>query len=266
MLRIVAIKVYGQSRSIETYALLDECSDVSLCDRSLVDELGIEGRDKSFQLTTMSGKGLLKSGKEVALSISSVDGSESIDMDKVWTVDKIPVSPHSIPTSRDLKRWPHLQGIDFPLVGENNVRILIGSDTPEAFWHNEEKRGQRGEPYAMRSPLGWSIIGPTATPRRDQGSVNFTRGSEALLHKQMDGLWDDEDDRDEWEDPEGEDDDFDERMEPEEEPVTSPTKESKKQKKKEAKSPQVEVKKEPKVEIKEEAQTNGDTPNSEKKK
>ena len=189
MLRIVAIKVHGRSRTIETYALLDECSDVSLCERSLVDDLGLEGQDKSFQLTTMSDEGSTKHGKEVALSISSMDGSESIDMGKVWTVDKIPINAHSIPTSHDLKKWPHLQGINFPLVGKTNVTVLIGSDTPEAFWHNEERRGQRGEPYAMRSPLGWSVIGPTAPLRRDQGSVNLTRGSDALLREQMERLW-----------------------------------------------------------------------------
>ena len=56
--------------------------------------------------------------------------------------------------------------------------MIIGCDVPEAHWHEDE-------PYAAKSLLGWSIIGLTAPLRRDQGSVNFTQGSDALLCEQM---------------------------------------------------------------------------------
>ena len=53
---------------------------------------------------------------------------------------------------------------------------------PDFFWVLEERRGQRGEPYAIRCPLGWTLIGPAdrieSTSRRH--SVNFTRLTEFI--------------------------------------------------------------------------------------
>jgi len=41
------------------------------------------------------------------------------------------------------------------------VKLIIGSNVPEAFWVMEERRGNKGEPYAIRSPFGWTLFGPT---------------------------------------------------------------------------------------------------------
>ena len=47
---------------------------------------------------------------------------------------------------------------------------------PEAFWVLEEKRGSKGEPVGIRSPLGWKIIGPTEKiGQEDSFNVNFLR-------------------------------------------------------------------------------------------
>ncbi|KAK3730132.1 hypothetical protein QZH41_004836 [Actinostola sp. cb2023] len=42
--------------------------------------------------------------------------------------------------------------------GEGQTR---GSNVPEAFWVMEERRGNKGEPYAIRSPFGWTLFEPT---------------------------------------------------------------------------------------------------------
>ena len=83
MLRIVPIKIHGRNHVIDTYALLDEGSDVSLCESSLLNELNIESCDKTFHITTVSDEGTTNHGKEVSLRISSIDGSADIDMTRV---------------------------------------------------------------------------------------------------------------------------------------------------------------------------------------
>ena len=40
------------------------------------------------------------------------------------------------------------------------VSLLIGSDVPQALAPLEIWRGEKGEPYATRTPLGWLINGP----------------------------------------------------------------------------------------------------------
>ena len=177
-LRIVPVKVQCDDGAavVETYALLDNGSDVSLCSKRLSDQLGAKGVPRSFSLTTQEKCNSLKTGLEVKLTVESLDSAERIEIPKAWTVDCLNISSHSIATEEDLADWPHLQGIELPSVAEKEVGLLIGSDVPEAFWVIDESRGNRGEPYAVRSPLGWTLLGPTTkTEEEDSGSVNFIR-------------------------------------------------------------------------------------------
>ena len=54
----------------------------------------------------------------------------------------------------------------------------------------EERRGGKKEPYATKSPLGWTLIGPTS---RQKGSpkfkVNFTRPNDDQLMEQVERFW-----------------------------------------------------------------------------
>jgi len=56
--------------------------------------------------------------------------------------------------SKDLQRWPHLPDLRLPPAARGDVLLLIGADVPEEFWTLEERRGKRGEPYALRAILG----------------------------------------------------------------------------------------------------------------
>ena len=133
---------------IETYAFLDSGSDVTLCDERLVQELGLQGTERSFSLTTQEKRNSLRRGFEVDLVVEALDGSESLNLKNVWTVKQLNVSPNSIATPNDIKLWPHLEGVYLPSI-EKEVRILIGSNVPEAFWVLKERRGEKGEPYAI---------------------------------------------------------------------------------------------------------------------
>ena len=181
---------------IETYAFLDSGSDVTLCDERLVQELGLQGTERSFSLTTQEKRNSLRRGFEVDLVVEALDGSESLNLKNVWTVKQLNVSPNSIATPNDIKMWPHLEGVYLPSI-EKEVRILIGSNVPEAFWVLEERRGEKGEPYAIRSPLGWSVLGPMQAVGigQDKFHINFIRDSstgyenDVLLNERVKKFW-----------------------------------------------------------------------------
>ena len=65
-------------------------------------------------------------------------GRECIEMPRVLTVDKLPISTENMPTQEDLSKWPHLKDVDIPMTEIKEVKLLIGSDTPEAFWVEEQ--------------------------------------------------------------------------------------------------------------------------------
>ncbi|XP_052778085.1 uncharacterized protein LOC128215438 [Mya arenaria] len=62
------------------------------------------------------------------------------------------------------------------------------SDTPEVFWVEEDRRGKRGEPYAIRSILGWSVIGPTGKAT-SASNVQVNIQQTSRIQEQIDRLW-----------------------------------------------------------------------------
>ena len=98
-------------------------------------------------------------------------------------------------TKDELQAWPHLWDLDLPeIAGE--VLLLIGVDAPEAFWVAEERRGNRGELYAVRTTLGWSLMGPRSTDGGDFASTGFGDSvsinfvsTEDHLKSQIERLW-----------------------------------------------------------------------------
>ena len=197
-LRVLPVKVRDSlsGRMLERYALLDNGSDVSLCDSELVKELGPQGERRDFFLTTKEKNDSAKSRLELKLTVSSLDGASTSEIPRVWSVDCLNISSRSIPVPEDVKGWPHLSDIELPEIQGKDVRLLIVCNSPEAFRVLEERRGARGQPVAVRSLLGWTLMGPVERLGGDSNfNVNFVhlesgRGDhdEALL-QQLKKFW-----------------------------------------------------------------------------
>ena len=135
----------------------------------------MNGINRQFTLTTLSNT-KEKSGLEVGLKFSSIDGVKDLCLPRVWSVEGIPVSEKSIPVPDDLRRWPHLQDLSFPQIDDQTVMLLIGGDYPEAFWVLDERKGASDERYAVKFPLGWTLLGPVGpTNPHEEFHVNFVR-------------------------------------------------------------------------------------------
>ena len=82
-----------------------------------------------------------------------------------------------------------------PSIDETKVDLIIGCNVPEAFWVLEERRGNKGDPYTIRSPLGWTLIGPMdrLECKNSHYCVNFTRiasvEKEDVLMQQLERFW-----------------------------------------------------------------------------
>lgn len=85
----VPVRVRGgdESKEIETYALLDDGADKSLCESSPVRRLGITGTPTTFSLTTINDETKENHGEEVRLVVSSLNGTENVEMSRAWRVN-----------------------------------------------------------------------------------------------------------------------------------------------------------------------------------
>lgn len=179
-LGIIPVKVQGKSNNqiIETYALLDNGSEVTLCHEQLVSKLELDSERLSCTLTGITGSTQMES-HVVNLTVMSMDESIVVELPSVKTVAQMPISRSCIPRKGDLARWPHLQGTDIPAVRETEVLLLIGlKEKPSLFLPLEFKAGGIDEPIAIRYSLRWTVIGPMGECKEDEHcSVNFLQGT-----------------------------------------------------------------------------------------
>jgi hypothetical protein len=134
--------------------LLDTGSTSSFCTRELADGLNIRGKEATLQISTIDSSSKQKMTEVLSLQVSTSNG-EILHMPNVYVTESIPV-----PSVKWEVRYKHLVDIPVPKSDCIKVDILIGQDCSEALVPLEVRKGSIGEPYAVRTMLGWSISGP----------------------------------------------------------------------------------------------------------
>jgi len=184
---VVPVTVGYGDRYMRTYAFLDQGSTRSFCDKNLVGELGASGSTEEVTLQTLTGT-KSHQGQVITFSLSSLGSNEKYSFNAL-SIPSIPVSPNPVPSKGDLHRYAHLKGITFPRIPGSHVSLLIGSDFPEMFCIQEVRKGARGEPIAIKTPVGWSLLGPSLSLTASTNcNVNFVK-TDASLQRDINCLW-----------------------------------------------------------------------------
>lgn len=150
-----------------------------MCLNSLTEELGAESTPVEFTLSTVNGSQSRK-GQQLCLEVVGVTTGKAVRLEKVWTTDTLPVTQRSIPTKKDVHDWPHLKGVDIADLVDKKVSILIGSDTPEALCPLEVQSAKIGQPHAVQTLFGWTIMGLLKGKRESEALVHFIHVDQAL--------------------------------------------------------------------------------------
>ena len=136
----------------------------------LKSEIGIEGVSTSPNLCTMHGREVIPVSRVDGLVVERPDRQTKVDLSRAYARDSIPLRKDQIPTPEIADRWPHLKKIKqkiSPLNHSLNVGVLIGSNCPTTIKPREIVAGRSEDPYAVRTLIGWCIVGP-ANPHDTQ--------------------------------------------------------------------------------------------------
>ncbi|CAH8531801.1 unnamed protein product [Dicrocoelium dendriticum] len=183
-LGVVPVRIESQRRLLETYALLDTGSNVTLVEEGLMEEAGIGVTPSRLEFTTMSGTSSIEAGY-VGFTLSSLDGTASISVRQAYCLPRLPLEPIITP-KRDLARqWPHMADIPFEEIRDSRIRILLGANVPEAHWHLEQRLGDRNHPFAVKTLLGWTLLGPVGEGRSAVDSVHDCHVSRPTAEEQL---------------------------------------------------------------------------------
>ena len=171
---IVPVRVSFGENVVSTYAFLDQGSTHSFCKRSLLQELKASGTRERLQLKTITGTTNNMDSVSCNLVVSDLDSDSSFSLSNVHSVENIPVQPNNVSVDAEVCKLPHLQDINLKSLPHASVNLLIGADVPELFCIYSARRGPRGTPCAIETPLGWSLLGPSLSPSQESNcTVNF---------------------------------------------------------------------------------------------
>lgn len=86
---------------------------------------------------------------------------EYIELPPAYTQEYIPLEKNSIPTRETVAGWTHLLSIaeEMPDLLNCPAGLLIGYDCARALKPKAVISGEEYEPYAVKTDLGWSIVG-----------------------------------------------------------------------------------------------------------
>ena len=188
-LNVVPVRVSAGGNFVDTLAFLDQGSTTTLCHECLLDELEICGEQANYSISTINQTKECSKGRRARMSVSSLHGGDQIELANVYCVEDLPVLPNPTLNEEDLKEWPHLKGLDIPIIKDGKVLLLIGVDNPELFWTLDERHGKKGQPYAVKGVLGWSLIGCGTRSENKNFCINCVRKSDQLIQEQIQCLW-----------------------------------------------------------------------------
>ncbi|XP_077360981.1 uncharacterized protein LOC144006149 [Festucalex cinctus] len=153
-------------KEVLLYALLDNQSDTTFILEDAAETLCAKKMPVKLEVSTMTSKTkLVKSQKVLGLQVRGINSDTKIKLPKTYTRDYIPANRFHIPTSTTAKSWPHLKHLAEEMSPELDceVGLLIGYNCTQALLPRDVVMGNENQPYALRSVLGWSIIGNSST-------------------------------------------------------------------------------------------------------
>ena len=152
-LHIIPVKLPNGHAFIKTNALLDCGSDTTFLRKDLAQRLNVKGKQEKLSVTSALSRSHNIDSATVSFDISSssVSGSTQIS---AWVVHNLKIPFNRYDVSEIKKIHPHLKDIDFPVLKDSDVTLLIGADHADLLLHRDFRQGQNGEPTAVKTTLG----------------------------------------------------------------------------------------------------------------
>ena len=171
------------------YALLDSQSDTSFILDKTLDSFSIPSEHTILNLSTMHGSQSVPTRKSYGFQVKGFNCDNSITLPPLFSRPQIPSNYAHIPTAAFCDKFEHLKSVSSRLMPLQNVEIglLLGYDV--SFVHQPQEvisSKNNSDPYAIRTPLGWCVIGSTGrTSTSNKASCNRITCSKlsSIVHK-----------------------------------------------------------------------------------
>ncbi|XP_058816417.1 uncharacterized protein LOC131679698 [Topomyia yanbarensis] len=174
LFRILPVILYGPEKEVKTYAFIDDGSELTLMEQSLAEELGVEGPRKPLCLKWTGGTRKVENkSQQVNLRISGARSSTKYELSGINTISSLQIRPQTLLTSVLQEKYAHLSGLPLEDYHDVSPRILIGLDHANLGYGMKSREGDRNEPIAVKTRLGWTVYGNCTGKEEIGNHVNF---------------------------------------------------------------------------------------------
>nr|XP_054601731.1 uncharacterized protein LOC107396997 [Nothobranchius furzeri] len=153
-------------KEILVYALLDSQSDTTFILKDVADTLDAKKDPVKLKVSTITSRTKVVSSERLTgLEVRGLKSEVKIKLPVSYTREYIPANRAHIPTSETAMSWPHLEHLAEEMSQELDceVGLLIGYNCSQALAPREVIHGSENQPFALKSVLGWSIVGYNST-------------------------------------------------------------------------------------------------------
>ena len=164
------------------YALLDLQYDACFITESTAQMIQADGDVVQLELSTMAGRSTMTCRVMKNLIVRPLHDDAPINMSPGYSRFEIPAERSLIPRAETARKWSHLADIATdipPYMDDVEIGLLIGTSCGRAIKPREVRPGNDDDPWAVRTALGWGIIGPIGTACNSNSSCKLVQTSES---------------------------------------------------------------------------------------
>ena len=189
ILPVIPVIIQVGKRQESTLALCDSGASLSFIDKELVDKLNAPGEEVDLSVAGIHGTNEVKC-ERLTVEIRGKARSDTHHM-TVYTHPNIDAGS-KIYDYRELKdAYPHLSVLSEETLKLNDVEIILGQNCNPIHRPEENKSGTNGEPWAVKTKLGWTLCGPLPHQEAVKMTTSGVTASEDdAVAEQIKSWWD----------------------------------------------------------------------------
>ncbi|XP_062555732.1 uncharacterized protein LOC134220646 [Armigeres subalbatus] len=160
LFRYVPVKLFGNGKTVNIFAFLDEGSSSTLLDAEVAGHLGMDGPSSSLWLSwTGNVSREEKESKCISLTIAGENLQQKYTIDNVLTVGELNLPKQSFNYEILSVQYPHLIGLPLQSYSDVAPRMIIGLEHVRLLTSLKTREGRNEGPIAVKTRLGWSVFG-----------------------------------------------------------------------------------------------------------
>ena len=175
LFKIIELDVTWKNKTIKVNAFLDDGASPTVIDKSLFNELDLDGTKDSFVVQYAKGDPECEEGSMVTSLFVSIPGTKRrFRLNHVHTAVDLNLPNQTINADNLRKTYAHLADLPLKDVSNSKPRILIGLEHAHLIASFETRAGKPDEPLASRTQLGWIVYGKHCTYNEENSHrINF---------------------------------------------------------------------------------------------